>query len=377
MRKILFLLCAFLSILFHSFNVQAQFAPLGAEWTYRGVYVSLGGSGRESLLKYKCTQVDTVDGKSIKTLAYTAYTQNLQYGSWGAYPYISNRDTFEKSYKLYETQDTIFVYNSLFQRYTPLYIFNVQEGDTLRIPILDTIAGGVNRTPQGDSVTVLIVDSIRNVNYAGTIAETYYVTNYYGDTTGMDWSNMNGAQDLPNPIQNWAYDVGYAPLPSGTGLAIAHGAYTRLFGGLGAGVIPNRFFIPPTGSIVEFELPIDKIFCFSNDTVSFSRNINISCDTFQHNRTVSLKEVSAAQQIRIYPNPSSGQFLIESDKPFGKNSSFSVIDILGKTVIAQTSLTQKQQYAVHTGALNAGIYFVVLEIEGQRYYKKMIISKAH
>lgn len=370
MKRISLLLVYVLCTLLSSTSGRAQgFAPLGAEWTYHGFQD--GPIGTEYLYRYKCVQADTQADKVIKTIEVSHYKQQIIYDTSGSVTY-RYRDTAISSLLLYEENDTVWVYNSVFQKYTPLYIFNVQEGDTLRIPILDIHPTYPNATPEGDSVFVLIVDSIRTVNYGGVNAETYFVSNYMGDTTGINWQTMNGVEDLPNPIVNWTSYVSWTPVGDWASLTIPHGAYTRLFGGKGEGLLPERSYIPPPYVIFEGELRLNRIHCFSNDTLSFQiYQPQDGCDTFRYNRPLVVHSVNALKGVDVYPNPAQNTLVLQAQQLFAAHTSLSITDILGRTVVDKTLVAGKQQYTLSVTGWTAGTYILILEQNGQRYYRKV------
>lgn len=75
---------------------------------------------------------------------------------------------------LYSTPDTTFVYNHIFNRFTPLYVFNVNEGDTVCLPYIES-GGGVKFVGNmGDSLFCFVIDSIRIKQYDTTHLKTYY-----------------------------------------------------------------------------------------------------------------------------------------------------------------------------------------------------------
>jgi len=370
MKRIRLLLVYVLCVMVVPFASRAQgFAPLGAEWTYSTVQMLYGPVGKEFVDRYKVIEIDTFPEKVFKTITHNHYQQQVNL----LYPYYWNRDTVDGSLQFYEKDDTVWVYNNVFQKYTPLYIFNVQEGDTLRIPILDIHPTYPNVTPEGDSVFVLIVDSIRTVNYGGVNAATYFVSNYIGDTSNIDWSNFHGLQDLPNPIFNWTNHVNFEQKNGMTNLlALPTGAYTRLFGGVSQGLLPERFDIPsPNNQISEIGFKLNEIKCFSNDTAQFKMYTWQGCDTFIYNRPLAINAVSALKGVDIYPNPARNILVLQAQQPFGNNTNLTIIDMLGRTVVDKTAITGQQQHTLSVASWNAGTYVLILEQDEQRYYRKV------
>src|SRR5690606_7564912 len=98
-------------------SAQINFADSGASWYYNMNYGSL---------HYKVTGYDTVQGIRASIIETEALVQE---------PWFSQglRVHDHGVIKLYATADTVFIFNSFFNRFTPLYVFNVPEGDTVCI----------------------------------------------------------------------------------------------------------------------------------------------------------------------------------------------------------------------------------------------------
>lgn len=369
----IFLLLINSSIGIHRASAQ-DFASLGSEWTYHGIQLSYTDDvAYEYLYRYKSIQADTLPDKIVRTVSYDHCHQLIEVGP---IPTYTTRDTVSGTLQFYEKNDTVWVHNQVFHKFTPLYIFNVQEGDTLRLPILEIHQLYPNASPNGDSVFTLLVDSIRTVNYGSVADQTYYVSSYIGDTTGIDWTSVYGPEGLPNPVSNWTNGIAWYGFPGGmvTELYRAKGSYTRLFGGTGEGLLPRRFDYHPVNTGPTEAAPrMNRIQCFSNDQVSFVIDKQLGCDTFMWNKPTALSSVEALNSIDIYPNPATNQFMIHADKPFAKNSSFYLVDVLGKTIVTPTRLDQTQEHMVNTTSIVPGVYFIVFEIEGTRYYRKIAI----
>lgn len=75
--------------------------------------------------------------------------------------------------------------------------------------------------------------------------------------------------------------------------------------------------------------------------------------------------------IRIYPNPSTGTFTIETHDAIG--AEVTITDIVGRTILQQTISLNKQP--INLQDISAGDYYVNIRLNGSSYTGKVIITK--
>ncbi len=233
-KMLLTLACLILTV--HLF-AQTEFAPLGAKWTYTDI-MGLGYMS-ENICTFECIGADSIDGKFIKTIQHIKKSQSLTPHSSGVG--YSNRQTHPAlTDSVYEENDTLFIYNKSFSTYTPLFVFNAQEGDTITVPLLDTLHH-FSSYLSNDYTFSYIIDSIRIVDYGGVLIETFFTSPYDG---GINWDNPNNHSNgifTFKPRLNWIFDfdpttefVDTAGVPTPFYRMKYKEGYTRLFGGVGA-----------------------------------------------------------------------------------------------------------------------------------------------
>ena len=353
-----------LVMLLMSTSVQAQieFAPLGAEWSYRSSYGSLG-PGHERILKLKCVAVDTQDMRIVKTIETWEKHQRLS----AVNTYFERTDTLLRIDSVYATNDTVYIYNPIFQRYTPLYVFNVQEGDTLRLPVLDT--SNISTTSAFDSNMYIIIDSIRMVDYAGVLLETFYTSSYNG---GVDFA----ASPLKTfyPAYNWTTSKTYVSLVDSLGDTLnfsfytSRGGFTRVFGGIGAGLLPRPLYAF-NASIVDGMFPNDTLACYADANIQFNRTM-YACDSFKHNTPLALNNINSKLPIKIHPNPAHERLFVDVEAPLARLNLL-VVDMFGREVLHEKSLHSGSN-SIDLRALSPGLYLLVFEAQGQRYVHKLL-----
>lgn len=355
---------------------QTEFAPSNATWTYRGGF----GPLEEYADIYKNISEEMIDGKLVKTIKCTRYQQDLTYMQ-GA-PYYTNRDTLTKEYKIYQSDDTVFVYNDLFQKYTPVYFFNVQAGDTIRIPI-HNLPGTLNfqlPTVNDDSSAAFIIDSVVQKNINGFSYKEYHFSDLIHYTT--DWNNFNGTYDYP--LYSWCTDIYGGYLPDSVNIQGApyqvyrrSGAYNDLFGGLSTGLLPEHYFlnVAQYGTIADYYLPFVTFCSYEDNNGSWA--IGNNCGQLLVNTPLSLKNQTAlVAGIEVFPNPSSdGYFQIRFEKPLAPGAKLWVTDLLGKVVVPDGDIANRAEISIDLSRLSSGMYLFIFEIEGQRYYHKVIKEK--
>ncbi|GEM_PF-1513764 len=360
-----------------SLFAQTEFIPLGATWFYRGFNVGYGSPNPEYNTAHEVIAEVPENGVIKKVV-----TTKQEYAYVRIYPYDTLRELVRSGVStsidsLYEQNDTVFIYNHRWERYTPLYVFNVNEGDTIKIPSFHSYDTAL--VFESDSFLYFIVDSIRLKDFGGHLLETYYTRNFYGD---YDTSHANFPMPLPTsfPKANWSARHEYKlrpDLPSHPDATFTEllglGGYTRKFGGFGGGLlpldIPNFDMILYDGDIRE-----DKIACYYDTSIQFNL-YEIPCDSFFIGRFVSIKPIQSSG-ISIYPNPlgKDGIMTIQSGKQLPADARLNVLNMNGQ-VLRTATIGQKTTYNLDLSSLPAGVYFVVFEYNSQRYYHRVVKSQ--
>lgn len=372
MKKI-FTSCMCILAFFIYEKAQAQttndFAPLGAEWHYKTVN-GWTSNGTERIKKYKVIATDMVNGKSIKTIQNTVIHTNLNGINYESIDTVITYDS------VYVENDTLFIYNPIFGKYTPLNVYDVNEGDTISLPITD-VSTVVGNNPE-DSMMRFIIDSIRMVNYGGVILETYYTSS---DDGGINWDGLitEFQYSTHRPSLNWTHSWTDHSLtnPNDTTFhptrRINSGGYTRLFGGIGMGLKPTKNTIAFMDNLDSYIL-VDTITCYQDNAISFNLS-SLDCDSLRYNMPVNIEELSSLGALNVYPIPASDVIHIQNDKPFVKGSQMYLIDILGKQMTPTIAIQNSNSNTIDIKMLQSGIYILIIESAGKQYYRKVKILK--
>ncbi|MBI2723021.1 MAG: S8 family serine peptidase [Bacteroidetes bacterium] len=110
-------------------------------------------------------------------------------------------------------------------------------------------------------------------------------------------------------------------------------------------------------------------------------SITSAFSLYTENPTISVnlnKITSDTKYFNVYPNPSNGQFIVGFSSEKNTIGKLKVIDVAGRTIYEESNLNVLygvNRINVATSALVSGIYFVNLEIEGNKsLVKKLIIQ---
>lgn len=334
MKKLLL----FLSIISSFLQVQAQttFAPVGAEWWYDGSVIASGGlvfiTRRTSIGEI---QIQDKMCKEIRGVTHYHYVYSPTPSK--AYSHKKNEETIY----VYSENDTVYVYNSFFQKFTPLYIFNVNPGDTVCIP---KIQDQYHPTISGDSFFCYRVDSI--------------TTNLYGaNSLPLKTVHINAFNDGGN-IYEWPFNwyIRHAG---------DYGMYTELLGGASDILPDNTANRVPDGLAILLDCYTDPV-----------NNINSGNRCSRYPGVVSINEMQVQQlSIQVYPNPATDKVAVTLSKALPKGSLLQVLDITGRVAMVINDIADREIITFDVHTLPQGTYLVRLQSNGNNAYKKLVIGK--
>ncbi len=298
---------------------QSEFAPVGAEWYHNGYDGTL-------LYKSYAANDTIIMGKNCRRILQQTFIapKDIYY----APKYKLSRPLF-----IYGNEDSVFIYNENFSEFTLLYVFNVFKGDTVRLkPILS-----VSCTKHGSEIEDVsfsfIIDSVKDIDYGGTILKTVYSTPLIEKSSSLSWDANSWSST--KPIQN---------------------IYAQKIGSLYSGFLP--YCINKCVSLtVEGCSNPDTILCYNDATSDIhliagecgKGYINTSIDEFQ----------SFENKIQFYPNPATDMVSIVNAS-LQSASSLVVLNALGQIVLQQEYKTGNK-ITFDAGPFARGVYLVRLE----------------
>jgi hypothetical protein len=303
MKKIIFLI-----LLIPTIAQSQNWYPIGATWYYN--YQEQQMFPANGYTKYTVVKDTVVDSKPSKLIT----LETVRY----------NGDTLPVSSLIVREENSKVYYytNNTFQL---MYDFTLNVGDTLAIDISSSSC---------DSVSPLIVDSIKNINISGTNLRVQYVKGiyYYGGA----WQGLADSITFPI-IEKVGNDLYY---------------YSS-----------NNFFFNPVCQIGE-EFILDELRCYNDSNISYKGgsyyNLNLGypypCDTLI-NGSVGITELSKNENtIEIFPNPSSEFVTV---KAVSAINHIEVYDFYGK--LLNNFQPDCNNFTVNIKSYPQGVYFFIVK----------------
>ncbi len=107
----------------------------------------------------------------------------------------------------------------------------------------------------------------------------------------------------------------------------------------------------------------------------YGNNLFIDNIRIGESGTLSIEEVSKANDIKVYPNPSNGKFQIKISEAFN-DATVKVMDIHGRLLLSKTlnDLNGYEQQELDLTAFSAGNYFLNFTSGKKSYVKKVVIE---
>lgn len=258
---------------------------------------------------------------------------------------------------VYTENDTVFYYHNFFEKYVPLYIFNVAVEDTLEFYVPEVLINQwVNQWPNpwpnqwADTTFKVIVDSI------------FY---YEVDGKPLKTIVLRDPNEGPTSIA-----IGFGGIDA-LGIYSSAGLYMERIGAPKGEFISPRFVgeFPTSGNLPE-------VLCYSDNEISHSFHgkmelINSKCAIVQVPNAINdLKYL--AQQIDIYPNPASEKLTISGLEQVSVPLNLYIYDLTGKQIRAVLSLNSKK-IEIDVSNLASGLYFLKMVVGQEYIYKKFSV----
>jgi len=345
---LLFLLAALLGGRAYS---QNQFAPVGAEWWYYSVHIEYQMEPRSQTNSTFHTQSvkDTViDGIACRKVVTDIRSEVLG----GFHPY--NRD-----YYFYDNTDTVFVYNENFNRFTPLFVYNAQEGDTICLPVPPTPGHRADLRPNpisGDTSFCFVLDSVRVLLYDTAQLRTYFIH-------PLKAAGGSTPTNTAYPAYNWGIAVGGSN-DRFPGKYIEH---------IAGNFLPTPIFVNIADVFSLAYAPYDTLRCYSDSFYSIKMTAG-PCDTL-YPVPVGIKDPKPARELlELYPNPATRQLSLAFKTPLQEEVSLSFFDITGRTVFQTVLGPGARQATVDVHQWPNGLYLLRLQKGQEVYYEKIAVS---
>lgn len=312
MRIIVYFLFALIFVLNRA-NAQTNFAPLGATWYhsgYEGIYKSIAIKDT-ILLGKNCRQ--------IKQRIFISWPGPIYREDLG-----STRDLY-----IYSNPDTVFCFNDRINRFSPLFVFNVNVGDTVRLPLFNAPSACTKISNDTTKLFEFIVDSVKNVNYDGEILKTVY-------------SKCIIPKDLYKfESQGWFY------------WRDSLNVYAEKIGSLKTGLLPYCVGTCPTLATMGCAAP-RNLRCYEDDSTKIHL-VDTCIDPTWVNAAIEEQQLLSSQ-IKPFPNPAYHSIVLSS-KSFNFSTTVIVYDVFGHKMFEQ-DFAKQASLQLNVEHLASGMYFV-------------------
>lgn len=339
MKRILLLGLCLLGIF--AAKAQSEFAPIGATWYFDvEVLESTIPPGYETpfaIMKVEVEKDTIFAGQPCKKV-----TQKLMHMEEDGSDAENMLDLF-----WYEANDTVFAYNYIFERFTPLYIFNLAPGDTFHVPVLQTY-GNYILEPSNDSTFMLVVDSIVERQY-----DTTWAMSYYMHTVDVSF----GIDPVPGYMFSWSTlnndDLQYN---NKIGCNTISGLYPTCKWGCIS-------LTKPAGEDPHNEWGIFRLRCY-HDSVTEIKYVENCFEPM-----VAINQINDENAGGLYPNPAS-DWLHISPTLAKEMETITICDIQGKLI----KILPGHLSTISTEELQSGMYIVKwVNKKGLTHFRKIMV----
>lgn len=297
---------------------QNSFAPVGAEW-----YHNMGFGVFHSVV----TGDTVLNGIACRHIAVRPMVKNPE----RAPSSISSYDFY-----VYDNTDTVFIYNNLFGKFTPLYVFNVQAGDTLHLPVLPLYdCFYYENLEQTDSQFVIVIDSV--------VMQT--------------WDNVPLKTVYSHPVERVVNNIQFPYIAYATIGNEQKGVYVASLGSVKTGFLP--ICLQCNGLLDDRCQPIGQFRCYHDDNGVAIALVD-SCDD---NIGTGIHETNLLSGLAFYPNPVHQLLHVSFEQLQSPIAALEIFDVLGRKIFVReiSRHNGSQSLQVDVSGWASGIYLLKLK----------------
>jgi len=324
-------------LLFSSLGLTAQgqgtFAPLGAEWWLGGQSLSytfwpggfMGGNHKwtDHMKSVADTTIDNINCRKLLVNRYKRMEANPD-------------STFideSTDYFVYDNVDTVFIYNNYAGGFTPLYVFNAQEQDTICIPLLAQSFGRDH--------FCYVIDSIRTELFDTTHLRAFYTRVIGADTQLQSFNWGRARPDFTHGEPFWVNNGRYVEKIGGFYESITsllpYSSHNNQYGGMG------------------INLPSGSIKCYSDSSTNIVWTSG-NCDAVELTSLQNVEDYTL--DLKLYPNPAKDKVMFSTNNIFNEATQITIFDISGRQVWSTMLASNNKIWAINLPDLNKGMYLL-------------------
>lgn len=354
LRTIFLAMALLLPLFIHG---QGTFAPVGAEWWYHNTASPLFPPppgeplATEARYRYHSRSIaDTIVHGILCRKVTTDFRVKFNAPSNSGFFFGAVKDFF-----FYDNTDTVFIFNQNFGRFTPLYILNAQEGDTICLPVLPTPNPDLRVNPlSGDTSFCFVVDSVRVLTYDTAHLRTFY-------TRALSEEMNGGIFSTSYPAYNWGGIYDGSP-----------GVYIERIGG--------PYFFPThvlyCGDCFDIPYgPYGSLACYSDTDYNIHLRTSIPCDSLLNPKPLGINDQELAyDNLRLYPVPAITKCTLTFINPLSAAATIQLSDITGRSVGKSEMKGGQKELNINTTKLPAGLYLLQIRKDNAIGYGKLIVG---
>ncbi|OFY96841.1 MAG: hypothetical protein A3K10_08675 [Bacteroidetes bacterium RIFCSPLOWO2_12_FULL_31_6] len=226
---------------------------------------------------------------------------------------VTLNDTIANEIFMKSDSNRVYLFDSFSNSFKLIYDFGALPGDTIEVYTRDWFS---------DSTLTLVVDSVSTININGTILGVQYVRQLYSPS---DEGNMGGII-----IENIGWIGFMFPL--------------------------HAWADPPYGG---------ELRCFQNDSIGLYQPSAVDCDYI-----TGIESINNSNNISIYPNPTTAEFVIELAS-FSSKTQLNIVSVEGKTIYTNNTINTNK-IVINTADWSKGIYVLKITDKQSSQVLKLI-----
>lgn len=306
---------------------QSDFAAIGTKWYYEwnmANYRQVDSLDFSGYALQEAVSDTLIHGITARKLERTAYYRNSTNNNIISWP--------RTSLYVYATADTVFCFDEPLDRFLPIYIFNVNAGDTVNHRIPSAYTATISDTSYRtiiDSIVYRTVDGhpVKGI-YHHTLSTRFPDQHFYAEPYFQYFGQLNGALD--------EYLISYIP---------------------------------------EDQIEYYKLRCYidANIDTHFGTDTTMLCDYIALHPLSNRELDVLAQQIQVYPNPARTEVKILL--PQEQLQSVTVTDILGRSLFTALNKSKSDHMQLDMSSFGKGTYIIQVTVKDKGIiYKKLVLQ---
>lgn len=308
----------------NSYAQGETFAPIGAEWYFdrTGHDYDFWGYTKSTVIKDS-----VIDGKTCRIIN----SMIVQY------PGTSKTiDTIQEEAAMivYTTPDTVYYLNKEIERFVPLYIFNVDVGDTISYRTPFAMPPNFLEFPPEDTIFRILITEVSTTEISGVPLKTVFYT----------------------ALDKWGFKLSPEP----------EGSYMEKIGSTNSPLLAHMPLLGYTAASNP-----TYIRCYTDDLVRYPASIEHRACDYVEGLNTSISDYLLDGHPKIYPNPARDYVTIRNEGGGYSITSVEVYDMVGRKVKTFAFENSDQEQVLFIADLLPGTYILRIKSNEQIVNQKL------